>query len=155
MENITLWVETYFACLENAEFDVASEVKELEKGLRVRDVEIIAGHKPQSTTAVEEVSKVLLHEAKAADLDEGHADIGAYSTIKVGEQVRKQWIICPSDEGTIVRDGPDELRAGRGVAEVVALARDDIANSAARIRDVPGITGNDVDVKVEDSLAGS
>jgi hypothetical protein len=155
MENITFRMEANFARLENADLCVTIQVEELEKGPGVCNIEVVASQEPQLATTVKKILEVLVHKAKAAKLDESDADIDTDCTIEVGEQVRKQGILGSSNKGAIMWDRPEKLQAGFSVAEIVAFIGDDVANPTTRIGDVPGVTGNNVNMEVKDSLASS
>ena len=52
-----------------------------------------------------------------------------------------------------MRGRAEELAAGRDVAQIVSLVRDDIAHSSTGVGQVPGVAGDDVDVEVGDGLS--
>ena len=72
----------------------------------------------------------------------------------MGQKVRQEWIIDPANEGTVVRDATQKMSTGLGAAQVVGLPWNDVPHTASRVRHIALIPGDDMDVQVEDGLAG-
>ena len=46
------------------------------------------------------------------------------------------------------------MTTGGGSAEIVSLRRDDVAHSTSRVREIPGVAGDHMNVQMEHGLAG-
>lgn len=111
------------------------------EGARLGDVEVVAGEDAEARAAAERGADVGRDDDEAALLDEGGED---------------RDLACGVEERKDVAGERIGLAAGRERlgAEVVALARDDVADAAARIVDVAAVARDDVDVEVHHRLAG-
>jgi hypothetical protein len=86
------------------------EVEEAEKGVGLRDLEIVARQDPDAAAALEEVFEVSLEKGDAAFEDEGRKEVSALRLVQVAPEVGEKRVAFAGDERRTEgrRDGPIE-----------------------------------------------
>jgi len=154
---------------EHAQGDALRRMKGLQveqplQGIRIAYLEVITGNEAQRSAADEMVLEMRVKSLHATRHHECDGDVHTRCSCEIALE---QW-----PEG-MVTAGDEELRmlgrrfavsrrprhAGRfgcgiGCRQVISLVRDDPANTAARVRNVPRVSWDDVKVQMSDGLAG-
>ena len=99
------------------------------------------------STSGQEVFEVFDNSPSAAIEQKRNGNIASVCPVHVQDQVRQKRILGALDQSLLIRLGQ------RGRREIVRFGWYDVAHAAPRIGDIAGIAGNDVQMKVEDSLA--
>src|SRR5205809_653459 len=126
------------SCFKHPAFDITLEVEETHERVRLRDAEIIAGEKSKSSSPGQQVPKVLEHAVHAAFEREADENIGAIRDREMRSDVRQKRIVTASNQVS------SRIPFAALFDKVVGQAGDHVANAAARIENVSGVTRNDV-----------
>lgn len=117
-------------------------VEQLAEGLGLRDLERVAGDEADAGAAAHGGEEVRLEQVEAALLDERGDDGDVGRVAEQGREVLEEMV-----------GGAAGRQWGGAPGQVVALARDDVANAAARVGDVAAAARDDVHVEVHHRLA--
>jgi hypothetical protein len=149
VKEVRLGVETLAAGLEDAQVDVPPQVEQVGEGIRLGDAEVVPRHQTQPAAADQEVAEVFDDAADAALQDEGDGEVGVPGPVQAGPQVGQEGVLASAHQRLPVR----EVGRPPGAGQVVRAGGYHVANAAARVGDVAGVAGDDVDVEVKDRLA--
>ena len=93
VKDVGLGVERSVASFEYAELEVFSKIHQVDQGIRVRRIEIVACDDPHATALVDQVAKVLANKVDTTLQDECHREVGAGSPIQARPYMGQQRIV--------------------------------------------------------------
>ena len=82
VEDVGLRMERSARRFKHAELQIASKVHQVDQGIRVGRVEIVAGDDAHAAASIQQVAKVLANQGNATLQDEGDGKIGTGSLIQ-------------------------------------------------------------------------